>query len=151
MIGRYLEALTLEGDGERGGEIFKRECTVCHRFGALGHDVGPNLSAYGRGVTSPEGFLRNILDPNRNVPPDFMEYSAVLTDGRVVGGLLRDPTPTTVTFRRDKAESVVVPRARIDVIKSTGKSFMPEGLEKKISVQQMADLLAFLARIQQRL
>ena len=151
VIDRYLEALTLEGDAERGGEIFKRECTVCHRFGALGHDVGPNLSAYGRGVTSPEGFLRNILDPNRNVPPDFMEYSAVLTDGRVVAGLLRDPTPTAVTFRRDKTESVVVPRARIDVIKSTGKSFMPEGLEKKISVQQMADLLAFLARIQQRL
>ncbi len=151
IIERYLEALTLEGNAERGSEVFKRECTMCHRFGVLGHDVGPNLSAYGRGATTPEGFLRNILDPNRNVPADFMEYSAVLTDGRVVAGLLRDPTPTTVTFRRDKTESVVVPRARIDVIKSTGKSFMPVGLEKKISVQQMADLLAFLARIQQRL
>jgi putative heme-binding domain-containing protein len=151
VIVRYLAALKLKGNADRGSEIFKRECTVCHRFGALGHDVGPNLSAYGRGVTSPEGFLRNILDPNRNVPPDFMEYSAVLTDGRVVTGLLRDPTPTTVTFRRDKTESTVVPRVRIDEIKSTGKSFMPEGLEKKISVEQMADLLAFLARVQQRL
>jgi putative heme-binding domain-containing protein len=146
-----MEALNLTGNADRGSEVFKRECTACHRFGALGHDVGPNLSAYGRGETSPEGFLRNILDPNRNVPPDFMEYSAVLTDGRVVAGLLRDPTPTTVTFRRDKTESVVVTRGVIEEIKSTGKSFMPEGLEKKITIQQMADLLAFLARVQQRL
>lgn len=35
-------------------------------------------------------------------------------------------------------------RSRIAEIKSTGLSLMPEGLEKKISKPEMADLIAFL-------
>ena len=38
----------------------------------------------------------------------------------------------------------MVPRARIEALSSTGLSLMPEGLEKEIPPQGMADLLAYL-------
>ena len=41
-------------------------------------------------------------------------------------------------------QTETVLRADIDAIQSTGQSLMPEGLEKGINFQEMADLLAFL-------
>jgi hypothetical protein len=38
----------------------------------------------------------------------------------------------------------VILRKNIDSLASTGKSLMPEGLEKEVSVKAMADLLAYL-------
>ena len=35
-------------------------------------------------------------------------------------------------------------RLEIDELRSTGQSYMPEGLEKQIDVAAMADLLAYL-------
>jgi hypothetical protein len=35
-------------------------------------------------------------------------------------------------------------RINIEELKSTGQSFMPEGLEKQLDVAAMADLLAYL-------
>ena len=40
-------------------------------------------------------------------------------------------------------------RTNIDDIAGTGKSLMPEGLEDRISPQEMADLIAFLLGVQE--
>jgi hypothetical protein len=37
-------------------------------------------------------------------------------------------------------------RRAIEQLKSTGQSFMPEGLEKQVDIQAMADLLHYLER-----
>ncbi len=42
------------------------------------------------------------------------------------------------------AMSETLLRARIEELRSTGVSFMPEGLEKQVGLQAMADLLAYL-------
>jgi putative heme-binding domain-containing protein len=49
-----------------------------------------------------------------------------------------------VTLKRAGGLTDVIPRDRIDAISSTGISLMPEGLEKGLSQQDMADLIAFL-------
>jgi putative membrane-bound dehydrogenase-like protein len=144
ILARYGPALARRGDRARGQAVFERECVSCHRFGAKGYDVGPNLSSYSRNPTSPQALLTQILDPNREVAPDYVEYVAALDDGRVVTGLIVAETPTSLTLRRDKNTEVTIARQRIDEIRATGKSLMPEGLERNVSVVEMADLLAFL-------
>ena len=88
--------------------------------------------------------MTHILDPNREVSPNYVEYVAALTDGRVVTGLISAETPSTLTLRRDNNTEVIIVRQRLAEIRATGKSLMPEGLESKISIVEMADLLAFL-------
>jgi hypothetical protein len=46
--------------------------------------------------------------------------------------------------RNSRRASVTIARQRIAEIRATGQSLMPEGLERHISVGEMADLLAFL-------
>ena len=43
--------------------------------------------------------------------------------------------------RLDRETNETILRVNIEELRSTGMSFMPEGLEKQIDVQAMADLL----------
>ena len=88
--------------------------------------------------------LVNILDPNREVSPNYFEYVVALDDGRVITGMIASETPSSITLRRAEGVQETILRANISEIATPGKSLMPEGLEKKISVQEMADVLAFL-------
>jgi putative membrane-bound dehydrogenase-like protein len=146
VIALYQEALTQPGRSERGKNAFERECVSCHRLGERGHAVGPNLASVQR--RTPDEILIHILDPNREVAPDYLEYTIALKDGRIVTGLIAAETATGLTLRRAEAAEETVLRSEIEEITSTGKSLMPEGLEAKISVPEMADLLAFLLEIQ---
>jgi putative membrane-bound dehydrogenase-like protein len=146
VVARYQPALTLPSDRNRGVKVFERECMSCHRLGDKGYAVGPNLSSVQRRTS--EEVLMHILDPNREVGPDYVEYAVALNDGRVVTGLIATETATSVTLRRALGAEETVLRQNINEITSTGKSLMPEGLEKQISPQEMSDLLAFVLELQ---
>jgi putative membrane-bound dehydrogenase-like protein len=145
-IARYKPALDHAGDADRGRSVFERECLACHTLGTLGHAVGPNLAGVRRRTA--EEILVNILDPNREASPEFHEYTLALDDGRVLTGLVTSETPTSVTLRGREAVEQTILRRNVAEIVSTGKSLMPEGLEKTINPPEMADLITFLLKLQ---
>ena len=53
-------------------------------------------------------------------------------------------TAHSLTPRRISGTQVTAQRSEIDELRSTGLSFMPEGLEEKLDLQAMADLLEYL-------
>src|SRR5262249_29290515 len=145
-IGRYMPAMVRAGDIEGGRFVFDRESLACHKLGERGHAVGPNLAGV-RHRTADE-ILVNILDPNREVSPEFLEYTVALDDGRVVTGLVATETPNSVTLRGREGVEQTILRKNIEETNSTGKSLMPEGLEKTVTPAEMGDLIAFLLKIQ---
>ena len=146
VLDRYKGALTLQGDAAKGKAIFESTCATCHRVGGVGHEIGPNLAAMqNRG---PEAILTNVLDPNREVNPQFVQYLVTTRDGRILTGLLSAETATGVTLKRAEGQSDTVLRSEIKEMRSTGLSMMPEGLEAQIDPQGMADLIAFLMAAQ---
>ena len=142
VIARYQAALKLAGDSQRGSAVFTRHCQTCHQHQGTGRSVGPDLS----GVTgrAPDALLVDILDPNREIAPDFVIVSVATRRGQVMSGLLAEETATTVKLRRAEAVEDTILRSEIDELKATGQSLMPEGLEQTINPTDMADLLAFL-------
>jgi putative heme-binding domain-containing protein len=91
--------------------------------------------------------LLNILDPNREVKPQYLAYTLETTNGKSFSGMIAAETPNSLTIRLLDGRSETVQRGDIDSLRSTGLSFMPEGLDKQIDVQTMADLLAYLNSI----
>jgi putative membrane-bound dehydrogenase-like protein len=146
VVERYQEALSLAGNRENGAKVYQRECANCHKLGGAGHDVGPNLETIQH--RSPQEVLIHVLDPNREVSPDFLDYTVRLTDGRVLTGMIVAETDSGLTLRRAEKHQDSILRSQIDEIASSGKSLMPEGLEQKVTQQEMADLLAFLKQPQ---
>jgi len=147
VIARYTAALSLAADRDQGRKVFERECLGCHRVGAVGQAVGPNLSSVQHRTA--DEVLISILDPNREVAPEFLEYAVALKDGRVVTGLIDSETESSLTLKRAQGAEDTILRQNIEEIASTGKSLMPEGLEKQVTPQEMADLLAFVLELQQ--
>jgi putative heme-binding domain-containing protein len=145
VVDAYQKALELKGDPARGKAIFKKECSACHRLEGVGNAVGADLNAIrDRGL---EAVLLNILDPNREVLPQYLSYVLVTKAGRSITGLITAESANSITVRRADGTSETVLRIAIEELRSTGLSFLPEGLEKQIDVPAMADLLAYLNSI----
>lgn len=142
VLAEYAACLTLEADPHRGREIFKAQCSTCHRIGEIGVDVAPDISD--TRTKSREYLLTSILDPNLAIDANFFSYTLIDRDGVVHTGVIATETATSVTLKQPEGKVVTIPRDQIEELRSTGQSLMPEGLERNITLQQMADLLSFL-------
>ncbi|MFN0051097.1 MAG: PVC-type heme-binding CxxCH protein [Planctomycetales bacterium] len=142
VVEEYRPALSLPVHADRGRQVSQKICQTCHRLGGQGQDVGPPLETIRH--RSPEEVLLHVLDPNREVSPNYLDYVVVLKNGKTTTGVIAAETPTSVTLRRAEGAQETILRTDIEELSSSGKSIMPEGLEKQISVQEMADLLGFL-------
>ena len=81
--------------------------------------------------------LLNILDPNREVKPQFLSYVVALDSGRTLTGMIATETATSLTLRKPDNTTEAILRVNIEDIVSTGLSFMPEGLEKQLDTAAM--------------
>ncbi len=145
VVMAYQQSLTIPGDRERGKVSFEKVCSACHTLEGKGYEVGPSLLAIkNRGAAA---VLTNVLDPNAEVNPQYVNYVGTTRDGRSVSGMIASESATGVTFRRAEGKEDTVPRRDLEDLKSSGASIMPEGLEKELDVQAMADLLAYLMTV----
>ncbi|MBX9655771.1 HEAT repeat domain-containing protein [bacterium] len=142
VISHYQKALVLKGDPANGKVVFRRVCANCHQVAGEGFAVGPTLSS--SSVDSQEALLANILDPNRQVAPNYEQYVVLDSSGRSYAGMMAEQFGGSITLKRERGEQDVILRSTIDEIRSTGKSLMPEGLEQNITEKEMADLMTYL-------
>ena len=146
VVAKYQPALTMVGDPDRGKQVFTATCAACHKIDGVGQAIGAELAGImNRGA---DAVLLNILDPNREVHADFLLYSISLKDGAVETGMIRSESSSAVKLRRIDGSEVELLRVDIGKVTSLGTSFMPEGLEAAISLQQMADLLTWLKEVE---
>jgi putative membrane-bound dehydrogenase-like protein len=138
----YADVASLKGDAGRGKDVFAKRCSVCHRLDGVGHEVGPDLAALAN--KSAAYLMQEILDPNRNVDSRYLEYVAQTKAGRSFNGVLAAETATSITLRGQEGKEQALLRTDIDDLSTNGKSLMPEGLEKDVGKQDMADLIAYL-------
>ena len=139
---QYAKALDMQGDITRGAAVYEKTCSKCHRIGGVGHNVGPDISD--TRARARDALLYDILDPNRRVDPQFTEYIVVTTDGRLFNGLMIAESTDSVTLRQPEGREQTILRTDIEELKTTNKSLMPEGVERDVTVEQMADVLEFL-------
>ncbi len=142
VITKYASVMSMTGDAARGAKIYETACMVCHKFADKGNDVGPHLGTIK--AWTAEQLVTNILDPNREVSPNFALYIVETNDGRTLTGLIASETAGNLTLKRADGGTDTVLRSEIKSLTSPGISLMPEGLEAAITPQQMADLIAYL-------
>jgi putative heme-binding domain-containing protein len=146
VIANYRPVLQRPGDRSHGELVYKRECSGCHHVRDMGYEVGPDLAS--SPSRNPGALLINILDPNRTVDPAFLQYLIVDKSGRTISGKIVSETANSITLTSGKGIQDTVLRTNIDEIISSGKSLMPEGFEKTISKEEMADLISFLSGLE---
>ncbi|WP_367872999.1 PVC-type heme-binding CxxCH protein [Luteolibacter sp. Populi] len=142
VIESYQPATTAKGDPGKGGEVFSQLCTVCHSYQGRGIAVGPDISDVR--AKDKAALLNDILDPNRMIEARWSAYRIETRDGRTLVGIVAAESAASVVLKMPGGLTETIARADITRMGSLDASLMPVGLEAGISIQQMADLLAFL-------
>ena len=142
VVKQYEAALTLAGFAARGRTNFLERCASCHRLAGEGHSVGPDLETVR--TTGREKVLTSILDPNRDVQPNYQAYEIETRDDESFLGIIASESASAVTIRRAFGEHTTVPRSQIARMQGRGQSIMPEGLEAGLTAQDLADLLELI-------
>lgn len=139
----YQAALEQRGDGQKGKTVYMQSCAVCHQVkGQYGVAFGPDLGTIHN--WKKEDILANILDPNLSIMAGYDLWEIVLNNGESLQGIIAAETASAITIKNLGNFEKTISRQDIQSLRSLSVSAMPTGLEKNISKEQMADLIAFL-------
>ena len=136
------DVLSLASHSTSGRDVFRRLCVSCHRMDREGYAVGPDLFDISR--QTKENILLHIVVPEYEIAPGFASYVLETNDGRTLLGVISSETPESVTVRQPGGQQDTILRPQIRSIKASAFSLMPQGLEKVMQPQELADLLAYL-------
>jgi putative membrane-bound dehydrogenase-like protein len=134
------------GDVRRGQLVFHSEkaaCYTCHAIGYRGGNVGPDLTKVGE-VRSERDLLEAIVYPSASFIRSYEPVVVATSDGKVQSGLLRNETSDELLLVTGANQEMRIPRGDIEEIRPGTVSVMPAGLDQQLSVQELADLVAFL-------
>jgi putative heme-binding domain-containing protein len=144
VLAKYQPALATKGDMAKGQLVFLQRCIACHRAAGQGIQVGPDFVTVK--TKGKEALMTAILDPHKEVAPQFIAYTVNTKDGQTLAGIVTKDDASSMTIKMMGGAEIHLPRANIKGSTSSGQSLMPEGIEAGMTVQDMADLLEFIEK-----
>jgi len=137
-----------QGDVRRGQAVFngtKAVCASCHAIGYLGGNIGPDLTRIG-GIRAERDLLESIAFPSASFVRGYEPMVVVTRDGKVFTGVLRKDSPEEVVLVSGGwgIQEFRIPREEIEEMAPGRISIMPAGLDQQLTMQELADLVAFL-------
>ncbi|TWT61510.1 PVC-type heme-binding CxxCH protein [Rubinisphaera italica] len=143
---QLLEQVQSPADIENGSRVFHHTqlgtCSHCHRHNGRGNTVGPDLTLQSQRA-SREALLMSILEPNREIAPEFQPRTLLLKDGRIFTGI-RLRSYTKEQIRDAHGQTRTFDKGDVELIRDSNVSFMPAGLVNTLTNREIRDLLEFL-------
>jgi putative heme-binding domain-containing protein len=140
-------ALTASAPGDKalGKPIFDKVCANCHKFGAAGKEIGPDLSTIGGKRTRAE-LIESLLFPSKLIADQYQPVLIQTKDGDIVSGLVVKENARAVTLvTSDHPEKPIeVLKSQIQARKKSTVSAMPEGVVDTYTDAQVRGLVAYL-------
>lgn len=133
-------------DAARGAVLFeKAQCIRCHRFGDRGDSVGPDLTNVSRRFQRKE-ILESILYPSQVISDQYASRSIVTKNGQTLTGMVAPTGAGKLVVLQANGEKVELGDEDIESNARSKVSAMPEGLLNGLTLEEVADLFAYLAR-----
>jgi putative membrane-bound dehydrogenase-like protein len=139
-------ALVQQSDPNRGIQVFqsqKAACTACHKAAHVGGVIGPHLQGIGKRRT-PRDLVESILFPSASLVQSYEPWTVLTADGRTLTGVLLEDRPDEIVLSAGVDKTFRLPRTAIEEMARGEKSIMPDGLDKTLTDQDLADLIAYL-------
>jgi putative heme-binding domain-containing protein len=138
------------GDIARGQALFggRGGCTRCHRVGAKGAGVAPDLSDIGA-VRSAGSLHRSLVDPSSQMMPINRPVRAVMRDGTVINGRRLNEDTYTVQILDDRERLLSLDKADLREFRILTTSLMPS-YKDQLAADDLADLVAYLLSLKGR-
>nr|WP_161501429.1 PVC-type heme-binding CxxCH protein [Rhodopirellula sp. SM50] len=142
-----LAAYLPNGNAQRGAKLFanqeKSKCTICHLKGEKGVRLGPDLTRIGA-IRSERDLLEAIVYPSATIARYHETVNVLTEDGKVVSGLLVKETVDKMFLSSGEGVVQSVEFGEIEEARYSSVSLMPDGLDKILKPEEIADLVAYL-------
>ncbi len=143
MIDPHL-LLSARGQSQLGQAVAERTaCFSCHRIAETGGTLGPDLTKIGLRL-SREQLVESLLAPSASIAAEYQLATFVTKDGGLHQGFPVARDHATVRLRTPDGEAKSLPVAEIESETISTVSLMPDGLLAELTLQEAADLLAYL-------
>jgi putative heme-binding domain-containing protein len=136
----------LRGRADRGRVVFtKAKCVKCHRFQNEGDAVGPDLTSVRRRFQRKE-IVESVIYPSQVISDQYRMVQVATKEGQVYSGM---PIPGVtqgdkLVLLLSDTTKLEIPKSRIEEQTASKTSVMPTGLLDPLSLEEVADLFAFL-------
>lgn len=142
----------MAGDPRSGRKIFfdpkgKVQCAKCHSIGGEGGRVGPALDRIAS-RRAPEFLMESILEPSREIAPEYEAVAVGTKDGRVITGLRVNETNFSIQLYEDNGRFHSFLKRDLEEFKVLKKSLMPENFAELLSVKELHDVFAYLMTLE---
>ena len=139
--------LNYAGKAADGKTVFDVDagCAACHSLGGA-RRMGPDLSKIGAKFGK-QAMLDNIVNPNDAIQFEYIPTLFTMTNGEQILGLVAGESGGEITLRLGADQERRIRAADVKARQESRVSQMPEGLLDALSLQQIADLLEFLATL----
>ena len=142
----------ISGDPRAGRALFfdakgKAQCAKCHTVGGEGGRVGPSLDRIAS-RRAPEFLMESILQPSKEIAPEYEAVAVATRDGRVITGLRVNETNFSIQLNEENGRFHSFFKRDLDEVKTSKKSLMPENFADVLTVKELHDLFAYLMTLE---
>jgi len=148
---RSLTAPAIEnkapGDAKAGEELFwgKAGCGGCHRIQGRGGSLGPDLTNIAAMRAVPQ--IRDaIVDPDAEISTGYSSVSVSLKNGKTLRGVARNRTNYSLQLQEANGNLHLLSMNDVTKITLTKSSLMPKDFAKRLSSEDIDNLVAYLSR-----
>ncbi|KAA6439744.1 c-type cytochrome [Dyadobacter flavalbus] len=147
---QYVDKLSKQvkeaGDAGKGKAIYMANpsCASCHTINGKGGNIGPNLSAIGKGLSTRE-IISEVLWPNQNVKEGYNRVAVETKTGELIQGIKIFENAEEIQIETTESRKPKVLSKKIIVSKTETGSLMPSGLVDNYSEEELRDLLRYLS------
>lgn len=146
IVSEYLNKWPTKNDRERGLVHYTKHCAACHENQTSGDStqnaVGPNLDALSNWTN--ETWLTAIIAPHRSVEEKYRSIQIQLNDGKTLVGLKTREDENSIECVTSDGKRERVAKEDISQSKESNLSLMPEGFERLLQPQDIADIVTYL-------
>ncbi len=146
LVAKYLREFPNDVSPETaqlaGRQLFVELCSVCHQPKQGSPALGPAIENLGH--WSNEQWITAIIDPNQAVEPKFQQQTLLTVSGQVITGIPLERSSQSIKLATPDGQTREIELAEIEEQQTSPISLMPEGMEEKLTPQQLAELIHYL-------
>ncbi len=135
------------GDAKRGERLFHDlkglACVKCHAVAGRGGQVGPEMAGIGLRYKREE-LMTSILEPSKVIAQGYETLVVTTTAGRTLTGVFKGETADAINLTDAEGKAHSVLKKNVEERAFSPVSTMPNGLNEGMTLQDFADLIAYL-------
>jgi putative heme-binding domain-containing protein len=147
-VDKLSKQVQVSGNAVKGESIYlaNNTCTSCHMVNGKGGNIGPNLSAIGKGLSVRE-IIAEVLWPNQNVKEGYNRVAVETKSGALIQGIKIFENAEEIQIETTESKKPKVVSKKIIASKTETGSLMPSGLMDNYSEEELRDLIKYLSEL----